>query len=1606
MKSNRGKIKKFISVIMASVTLVTAIPTEKVLAEAVELGIEEKSSDTIAAEENSDNFLEGTEEVEVEDTEVKYNEVEIIENDNSEENDSTETIETTEQLLDVENSKESEKKISDLEEEAEEKEAKESYLLQYLVVNASYVAIGESQQIVVGIDCEEEIEGAVLQYHNRDTGETFSQSYANMIDGALLFEMLFNDETQMGVYQLDAVIYQVNGQEYTNLFSEAGIEAVFGVNEEVEVEADAVIEGENSEVSAEEDIDLDIVRIDENGNTISEISMEEAISNASVEQVSLMSLEDEEEQISAYSLSRASELVVVLDPGHDNTHAGAQANGLREEVLNLKIALYCKAELEQYQGVKVYLTRSSDGSCPYPGTTSTVCNKNRVEYAKSVGANIFVSIHNNSSSSSTANGATVYYPNSNYNSSVGAEGKGLAQEIEKNLVALGLYNNGVRIRNSEDNTTYPDGSLSDYYGVIRNSKLAGIPAVIVEHAFMTNGHDVSSHLATDAQLKELGVADATAIASYYGLSKTVEIVNVTAGAVTVSNLSNIAGTALMSVTNVSPLEKISKVSFAVWSKSDQSDLKWYDVANNGTGTYQSTLNISNHQYNMGNYNVDTYAYDIYGNSHYIGGTTCTFSTTKVQVSAVGNTAQTVYTISTSGVTLPGGVNAVKFAVWSATNGQDDLVWYTATKDALGIYTASVPILNHKTAGTYYVDAYAVNAYNIGQYIGGTSFEVENISGGSITIENINGEKGQFDVIIEGISSSSEIWRVQIPVWSKSDQSDIYWYTATRQTDGSYIAHVDIANHGYAYASYNVDVYAIAGNGIEKYLGGKAVKISPPKAQVIVAGNETETNYTVNITDLKMAGIPQNIKVAVWSAIGGQDDLIWYTANKNSSVEWSANVAIENHKTMGTYYADVYVTDASGSLSYIGGTNFSVTPPSIEKIQITNKSEGNGTFDVVLTGLISKSGVSKVQVPVWSKPDQSDIYWYIAERQADGSYKAQVSLANHGYGYGKYSVDVYVITATGIQEYMGGTTTTVNVPTAVVNAVGNSVETDYTVTVSNAGISGGIKSLSMAVWSKIGGQDDLMWYTATKKSEGIWTTDIPIINHKAAGLYYVDVYAKNSLGNSVYLGGTTFEVSSAQVSSISISNVNAGIGKFDVIVSGISTVSGIYSVQVPVWSKSDQSDLVWYSATRMSDGSYVANVNLAKHNYNYGKYYADVYVISGNGISQYVGGRNVTINAPVATITANGNSVKTNFTLTATNVGVTGGVRDLRFAVWSAENGQDDLIWYPATASDTVPGTWNASMTVGNHKTAGIYYVETYVLNSTGNYVRIGGTTFNVDAPTVSSVNLVNYNEADGTFGVKVLGAKSTAGIANVKVAVWSSGNQSDLIWYTATANSDGSYQIGADVRNHQNNTGTYYADAYVTDNNGIQIYAGGVNCSMVKVTNVLHPVMGSTSVTLNQMVAYYRANANYPSFYANTEASTIEAFCKIYIEECQAEGVKAEVAFCQAMKETGFLRYGGNVSISQYNFGGIGSTGPGVAGESYSDVRTGIRAQVQHLKAYGCSDGLNRTCVDTRFKYVSRNTAPYVEWLGIQENPYGKGWATAKNYGYDIVNMVNKLKTI
>lgn len=173
-----------------------------------------------------------------------------------------------------------------------------------------------------------------------------------------------------------------------------------------------------------------------------------------------------------------------------------------------------------------------------------------------------------------------------------------------------------------------------------------------------------------------------------------------------------------------------------------------------------------------------------------------------------------------------------------------------------------------------------------------------------------------------------------------------------------------------------------------------------------------------------------------------------------------------------------------------------------------------------------------------------------------------------------------------------------------------------------------------------------------------------------------------------------------------------------------------------------------------------------------------------------------------------------------------------------------------------------------------------------------------------------------------------------------------------------------------------------------------------------YPIMGKSSVTVEQMVSYFNS-ANYPfpaEQLSRGGADSIETFCRMYYEEASAEGVRPEVAFVQTMKETGWLQYPGDTSVEQFNFAGLGATGGGAAGNSYPDVRTGIRAQVQHLKAYATADALAQECVDDRYEYVMKGCAPYVEWLGQKENPGGQGWATDENYGYFIVEMIHSME--
>lgn len=229
------------------------------------------------------------------------------------------------------------------------------------------------------------------------------------------------------------------------------------------------------------------------------------------------------------------DLVIVLDPGHGGSDVGASntALGLYESEINLKIALACRDKLQQYDGVRVYMTHTGVRSEVAKSSLSS-----RVSVAGEVGADLFISLHINSAQSKDAAGAEVYVPMTTHEPKYNEECTKLAEKILLNFQALGLGSRGVKTRASGGGRvyTFEDGTTEkgDYYYVIGEpiSRL-GIPGMLVEHAFIDGD---SAFLDTDAKLAALGRADALAIADHYGLTLKSEYADISSVGYDVSSL--------------------------------------------------------------------------------------------------------------------------------------------------------------------------------------------------------------------------------------------------------------------------------------------------------------------------------------------------------------------------------------------------------------------------------------------------------------------------------------------------------------------------------------------------------------------------------------------------------------------------------------------------------------------------------------------------------------------------------------------------------------------------------------------------------------------------------------------------------------------------------------------------------------------------------------------------------------------------------------------------------------------------------------------------------------------------------------------------------------
>ena len=369
---------------------------------------------------------------------------------------------------------------------AEEQQLEETVTerMEFLYIESKELAAPGTQNIVVSWkEAIDDIQNMVLVYEN-EQGKTFTLKESKRNDESIVFTKDFT-AAEAGTYKIKGVQYFVGNEEKYFAFDDVEIAASFKVVKGQTIEDDAIAK----------------VEVESNG------AVDKKEVNAEIKDAVTSTDAAPKVQTKARS-AKSSNIVVVLDPGHGGKDSGATRGSVYEKTINFKVASYCKAELEKYHGVTVYMTRTGDTN---PSLEA------RARFAASKNADILVSIHQNSGSSSSR-GAEVYYPNKNYKPAIGNSGKAVANSIQKELVSLGLNNRGTKIRNTANGSTYADGSYADYYGIIRNAKKLGVPGIIVEHAFLSNTRDYNTFLNSDSKLKKLGVADATGIAKAFGLS--------------------------------------------------------------------------------------------------------------------------------------------------------------------------------------------------------------------------------------------------------------------------------------------------------------------------------------------------------------------------------------------------------------------------------------------------------------------------------------------------------------------------------------------------------------------------------------------------------------------------------------------------------------------------------------------------------------------------------------------------------------------------------------------------------------------------------------------------------------------------------------------------------------------------------------------------------------------------------------------------------------------------------------------------------------------------------------------------------------------------------
>ena len=490
---------------------------------------------------------------------------------------------------------------------------------------------------------------------------------------------------------------------------------------------------------------------------------------------------------------------------------------------------------------------------------------------------------------------------------------------------------------------------------------------------------------------------------------------------------------------------------------------------------------------------------------------------------------------------------------------------------------------------------------------------------------------------------------------------------------------------------------------------------------IVNNNPILGSFDVVISNVKAPNGVGTVSVPIWSEINGQDDIIWYTADRQNNGTYTVNVKASAHKnSTGLYNVHLYYVQKDGQLTGVGGTTTQVfigkTPEQLKpkaSFAIENNNVNAGTFDAVITNISAPLGVKEVLVPSWSLDGgQDDLIWHKATRQADGSYRVTIKATDHKNSTGKYRADAYIVDDSNKRFYLTEKVVEVTQtrPRASLVIENNNADLGtFDAVIRNIVAPNGVMEVLVPSWSLVNGQDDLVWHKASRQSDGSYRVTIKASEHKnSLGNYRADLYIVDNANQRHYITETIVDVKhNKPVGTISVVNNNKDTGTFDVVISDVYSSKGVRTVQVPIWSEKDgQDDIRWYEATRQANGTYTVNVQATNHKNSTGLYNIHLYYILNDGSQVGVGGTTTTVefrNAKTKTQTyiTNVNSEAGSFTVVVDQAPQGRQIKNIHVAVWSESN-QGNLSWYntapTGTHTEINVSTVNHKNLIGNYTT--------------------------------------------------------------------------------------------------------------------------------------------------------------------------------------------------------------------------------------------------------------------------------------------------------------------